>query len=36
MYILKFFIDCTKEEKWLNEMAKKGYEITKNTFGYNL
>lgn len=35
MYILKFFIDYTKEEKWLNEMAKKGYEITKNTFGYN-
>lgn len=34
MYIFKFFIDYAKEEKWLNEMAKKGYEIIRNSCGY--
>lgn len=31
---LKFFLDFEKEEKWLNEMAAKGYEFTDKTFGY--
>ncbi len=35
MYIFKCFIDYTKEEKWLNEMAKKGYQLINNSFGYN-
>lgn len=35
MYILKCFIDYTKEEKWLTEMDNKGYELINNTFGYN-
>ncbi|MCD4839063.1 MULTISPECIES: DUF2812 domain-containing protein [Neobacillus] len=31
----KFFIDFDKEEKWLNEMAKKGYQfLHKSIFGY--
>jgi hypothetical protein len=30
----KFFIDCDKEEKWLNEMAKRGYELENVFFGY--
>lgn len=30
----KFFIDYNKEEEWLTEMAKKGYELTKASFGY--
>ena len=34
MYILKIFINYSKEEKWLNEMSKKGYEVTSNSFGY--
>jgi hypothetical protein len=35
MYVFKCFLDFTKEEKWLNEMARKGYELTSNSFGYN-
>lgn len=31
---LKFFIDYGKEEKWLNYMAKQGYELIDSTFGY--
>lgn len=34
MYILKIFINFTKEEKWLNEMSQKGYELTNTSFGY--
>lgn len=34
MHIFKFFIDYTKEERWLNEMAKKGYEVVNKSFGY--
>lgn len=30
----KFFIDYDKEEKWLNEMAKKGYELENVSFRY--
>lgn len=30
----KFFIDYDKEEKWLNSMAKRGYELKKVSFGY--
>ena len=30
----KLFIDYDKEEKWLNEMAKKGYELENVSFGY--
>ncbi len=30
----RFFIDIGKEEKWLNEMARKGYDIvSKDAFG---
>ncbi|MDP4178511.1 MAG: DUF2812 domain-containing protein [Bacillota bacterium] len=31
MKVCKFFIDYDKEEKWLNEMAKRGYEL-KNAY----
>ncbi|MED1410340.1 MULTISPECIES: DUF2812 domain-containing protein [Bacillus] len=34
MWRLKFFIDFEKEEKWLEEMAWKGYYLESNTFGY--
>lgn len=34
MYVFKFFIDFTKEEQWLNEMAINGYELINNSFGY--
>ncbi|WP_440895493.1 DUF2812 domain-containing protein [Amphibacillus sp. Q70] len=30
----KFFIDYNKEEKWLREMAQKGYQLNKVSFGY--
>lgn len=30
----KMFIDYDKEEKWLNEMAKKGYELKSVFLGY--
>ncbi|MBB6697105.1 MULTISPECIES: DUF2812 domain-containing protein [Clostridium] len=30
----KFFINYDKEEKWLNDMAKKGYELETASFGY--
>lgn len=30
----KFFINYDKEEKWLNEMLKKGYELEDVSFGY--
>lgn len=31
----KCFIDYDKEEKWLNEMAKKGFQLKNAYFGYN-
>ncbi|MDD7793574.1 DUF2812 domain-containing protein [Clostridium sp. 'White wine YQ'] len=31
---IKFFIDYDKEEKWLNDMAKKGYELEDVIFTY--
>lgn len=31
----KFFIDFNKEEKWLEDMAKKGYELEGKSLGYN-
>lgn len=31
----KFFIDYNKEEKWLNEMAIRGYELIDTSCGYN-
>ncbi|MED0971623.1 DUF2812 domain-containing protein [Bacillus paramycoides] len=34
MWRLKFFVDFEKEEKWLEEMAWKGYHLKSNTFGY--
>ncbi|MDM5426430.1 DUF2812 domain-containing protein [Bacillus mycoides] len=34
MWRLKFFLDFEKEEKWLEEMAWKGYQLKSNTFGY--
>jgi hypothetical protein len=30
----KFFIDKSKEEKWLNNMAQKGYELKNVSAGY--
>ncbi|WP_282940113.1 DUF2812 domain-containing protein [Paenibacillus sp. RC67] len=31
----KFFLNLDKEEQWLNEMAKQGYQLTnKSSFGY--
>jgi len=31
----KFFLNFDKEEQWLNEMAKQGYQLTnKSSFGY--
>ncbi|MBC2728488.1 DUF2812 domain-containing protein [Desulfosporosinus sp.] len=30
----KYFIDYDKEEKWLTEMAKKGYQLIDTSFGY--
>jgi len=34
MYVFKCFINYSKEEKWLAEMAKKGYELVNACFGY--
>ncbi|EJP94412.1 DUF2812 domain-containing protein [Bacillus cereus] len=34
MWRLKFFLDFEKEEKWLEEMAWKGYQLKSNAFGY--
>ena len=34
MWRLKFFLDFEKEEKWLEEMAWKGYQLESTTFGY--
>lgn len=34
MWRLKFFLDFEKEEKWLEEMAWKGYQLKSDTFGY--
>lgn len=31
---LKFFLNFEKEEKWLNDMAAKGYVLTQKNFGY--
>lgn len=30
----KYFIDYDKEEKWLKEMANKGYQLESVSFGY--
>jgi Protein of unknown function (DUF2812) len=30
----KYFIDFDKEEKWLNELAKEGYQLEEKSFGY--
>lgn len=30
----KFFINFDKEEQWLNEMSKQGYELTNKSIGY--
>jgi hypothetical protein len=35
MYKFKLFLNFSKEEKWLNEMAKKGYQLEKVTVGYH-
>jgi hypothetical protein len=34
MWRLKFFLDFEKEEKWLEEMAWKGYQLKSNAFSY--
>lgn len=34
MYKYKFFLDFEKEEKWLNQMAKQGYDLTGKSLGY--
>lgn len=34
MWTQKFFIDFNKEEKWLNDMARKGYELRNSFFVY--
>ncbi|AOT70628.1 DUF2812 domain-containing protein [Geosporobacter ferrireducens] len=30
----KIFIDCNKEEEWLNQIAKQGYELVNVSWGY--
>lgn len=30
----KLFIDYSKEEKWLNEISKQGYELVNASLGY--
>lgn len=35
MFVFKLFLDYSKEEKWLNEMAKKGCQLDKVTVGYH-
>ncbi|WP_428910004.1 DUF2812 domain-containing protein [Niallia sp. Krafla_26] len=30
----KYFIDFEKEEKWLSDMAKQGYQLVNTSFGY--
>ena len=35
MFIFKLFLDYAREEKWLNEMAQKGYCLEKVTIGYH-
>jgi hypothetical protein len=30
----KFYLDFEKEEKWLNQMAKEGWELNRKPFGY--
>jgi len=30
----KFFMDFEKEEQWLQEMAKRGYQLESKSFGY--
>ncbi|ADL52245.1 DUF2812 domain-containing protein [Clostridium cellulovorans] len=34
MKVFKYFIDYSKEEKWLKDMAKKGYKFVNATLGY--
>ncbi|MBP3040794.1 DUF2812 domain-containing protein [Bacillaceae bacterium Marseille-Q3522] len=31
----KFFLDLNKEEKWLNEMEKQGYQLVRKWSGYH-
>ncbi len=35
MIKLKFFIDFEKEEQWLNEMARGGFQLKDVSFGYS-
>jgi hypothetical protein len=35
MFKFKLFLDYSKEEKWLNEMARNGYQLDKVTVGYH-
>jgi len=35
MFKFKLFLNYSKEEKWLNEMAKKGFQLEKVTVGYH-
>ena len=30
----KFYIDYDKEEKWLEAMSQKGYQLENKSFGY--
>ena len=34
MRVIKIFVDYNKEEQWLNNMAKKGYELEAVGIGY--
>jgi Protein of unknown function (DUF2812). len=34
MRMFKFFINLDKEEQWLNEQARKGWELTGKSWGY--
>ncbi|TBL78528.1 DUF2812 domain-containing protein [Paenibacillus thalictri] len=34
MRVFKFFVDFEKEEKWLTDMAKQGYQFTNKSIGY--
>jgi len=34
VYKFNFFVDFEKEEKWLEEMASKGYHLKSTSFGY--
>ncbi|MCX0386936.1 DUF2812 domain-containing protein [Clostridium perfringens] len=34
MYILKYFMDFSKEEQWLNKLGKHGYQLVSLGIGY--